>query len=491
MSTLISLSKENHKKTTAPVKIMQFGEGNFLRAFVDWFIQNMNDSGKYEGHVVVVQPLPQGRVQNLQDQDGLYTLILQGINESGKAVIKSRIIDVLDDFVNPYTEYTKFLKYASSPDLEVVISNTTEAGIYYEPKDVECDFASVTPLSYPGKLLAGLKARYVNLKGDKPLAIIPCELIDDNGIKLKEVLIRLANARKEEAGFIDYITNKCHYTTTLVDRIVPGFPRANFTELCEKFGYVDNNMVKGEYFHLYVLQHESFVEEKFPVHQIGLNAIYVDDVHPYKKRKVRILNGAHSSLVPVAYLAGFEEVGQSLSNKIVNKFLLDEINQEIVPTVQIAGVEKFATDVIDRFLNPFVNHKLMSIALNSITKYKERDLPTLLDNLKDGKKGEHLCFALAALICFYRGYRIKDGKKEAIALNDNPKFIEEFKSYWNEYDTNNDVEILADKALSNTEFWGMDLTTLPELKSQVINNLKLILSSKDGYSALKEFVENE
>ena len=491
MSELVSLSEKNHRKSREPIKILQFGEGNFLRAFVDWFIQKMNDSNQYHGHVVVVQPLSQGRVKNLQEQDGLYTLILQGINEQGQAVINSHIIDVLDDFVNPYDEYQKYLNYFSSSDLEVVISNTTEAGIYYEAKDVDCDMNNNTPISYPGKLFAGLKRRFETFHGERPLAIIPCELIDDNGIKLKEVLLHLARERKESEKFINYLMDGCHFTNTLVDRIVPGFPRQDFAKLCEQFGYIDNNMVKGEYFHLYVLQQEDFIEKRFPVDKIGLNAIYVKDVHPYKKRKVRILNGAHSSLVPVAYLAGFDEVGQSLLNPLVNQFLTAEINEEIVPTIKIAGVNKFADDVMARFKNPFVNHKLMAIALNSISKFRERDIPTIIDDIKAQRKVSHLCFALASLICFYRGYRINDGVKESIALNDKPEFIKKFNEYWEKYEKDHSVSSLVKSVLANTSFWGQDLNKIERLSQEVIKDVELILREPDGYKALETFLQNE
>ena len=488
MSELQVLSKLNHAKKTAPIRIMQFGEGNFLRAFVDWMIQKMNDSNLYNGHVVVVQPLEFGRVKELEKQDGLYTVILQGLNEEGEAVKEGELIDVLDDFVNPYSEYDKYLKYAESKDLEVVVSNTTEAGIAFEEKDVAIDLEKETPCSYPGKLLALLKRRYEVLGKDFGLALMPCELIDDNGDKLKEVLVKLAKARNESEGLIDFIENSCHYTTTLVDRIVPGFPRDEFSELCAKFGYVDNNMVKGEYFHLFVLKNEPFVEEKFPVHKVGLHAIYVPDVHPYKARKVRILNGSHTSLVPVAYLAGFNEVRESLLDEEVSKFLKEEIYEEIVPTIDVKDVENFADDVYQRFLNPFVHHALMSIALNSISKFKERDLPTLLDNYSAKKVyPRHLTYALASLIKFYEGIRVVDGKEEKIELKDTPSYLEAFESYYKAFNEDKDVSSLIHKVLSNVEFWGRDLSLEEGLEAEVIKYFTHIISSSSAYKALEEF----
>lgn len=481
-----TLSKKIRKKSEAKIKIRQFGEGNFLRAFVDWLIQKRNDSGKYSGHVVVVQPLPFGRIEELKKQDYLYTLILQGINEKGEAVKTHEVIDVIDDSVNPYTDFAKYLKYGESKDLEVVISNTTEAGIHYEEGDTKLDLSKDTPVSYPGKLLALLKHRYETLGKDYGLAIIPCELIDDNGDHLREVLNQLATKRNLDQGFIDYLNHSCHYTSTLVDRIVPGFPRDEFNKLCEDYGYIDNNRDKGEYFHFYVLKKEPFVQEKFPVDKVGLHAVYVEDVHPYKQRKVRILNGSHTSLVPVAYLSGYDEVRQSLLDARIRKFLEDEQNKEILPTLTAKGSEQFAKDVRKRFLNPYVHHALRSIALNSLPKFKERDLPTIRDNLKEGKIPSHLIFAFAALLVFYRGYRIKDGVKEEIKLQDDQKNLAFTKGLWVAFEKDGDVKKLADSFLSDKELWGEDLSEVPALANEFVSSLTLILNEKDRMSALRK-----
>lgn len=487
MSELAVLSAKNHAKKTAPIKIMQFGEGNFLRAFIDWMIQKMNDSGKYSGHVVVVQPLPQGRVANLAEQDGLYTLILQGLNEKGEAVRIHQVIDVLDEFVNPYLDNAAFLKYGESKDLEVVISNTTEAGIAFDEKDVAIDLDKQVAESYPGKLLALLRRRYRVLGPKYGLAIMPCELIDDNGDHLHEVLVQLAQARHEEEGFIDYLNKSCHYTSSLVDRIVPGFPRDEFPALCQEFGYVDNCLDKGEYFHLYVLKEEAYCQKKFPVDKVGLHAIYVPDVHPYKKRKVRILNGAHTSLVPVAYLSGFNEVRESLLDPEIKKFLLTELHDEIVPTITTKDAVAFANDVISRFLNPYVHHQLMSIALNSISKFKERDLPTVLDDLAAGKDPKHLLFALAALIKFYDGYRIKNGVKEPIALADTPDYLVAMRKYWDAYYAGGKLADVVHSVLANDSFWGQDLTKVKGLEAEVAHNLEKIVAAPSMYEAVKAF----
>ena len=246
------LSKKNYVKPSRKVKVLQFGEGNFLRAFIDWIIQKMNEKGVFDGGVCVVQPMPFGRVANLEEQDGLYTLILQG-RQNGQDIRVPQVIDVLEDFINPFTQYDKYLEYAKSEDLEFIISNTTEAGIAYDPTDTDL---SVTPKSYPGKLLAFLKARYDHFKGAKEagLEIIPCELIDYNGDTLKSVLVQLANHLNMDQEFINWLTEANRYYNTLVDRIVPGYPKGQDKQLWEEFGYEDNNMVIGEIFHLWVIQ---------------------------------------------------------------------------------------------------------------------------------------------------------------------------------------------------------------------------------------------
>lgn len=444
------LNRSNFKTGERPVKILQFGEGNFLRAFVDWILQNLNDSGVINSDVAVVQPMPVGRVKDLEKQDGLYTVCLEGIDK-GEKVQSRRIIDVLRDFINPFEEYDKYLAYAKSEDLEIVISNTTEAGIALDPSDT--DF-SICPKSFPGKLLALLKARYDHFGGDmsKGLAIIPCELIDHNGEELKKVLLELAGLAGMDAGFVDWLTAANHFTSTLVDRIVPGYPRDTANEICEETGFADNNIVKGEIFHLWVLQKEPFIQEKLPADKSGLNVIFADDITPYKQRKVKILNGSHTSMVPVAYLCGIDTVRESVSDEHVGKFIQELVNDEIKPTINLPKdeMDAFASSVIERFMNPFIRHELMSIALNSTTKFKTRLLPTYNDyRRKFGKSPKHILFSLASLIVFYRGKR----GDEDIALADSPEYLQFFKGLW---ELGSYLEI-AKRTLSNLDMWEQDL----------------------------------
>lgn len=449
------ISKKIFPKPERKIKIMQFGEGNFLRAFADWIIQDLNDKKAINSDVVVVQPMPTGRVKELAAQDGLYTLRLEGI-EGGKRVKNSQVINVIGDCVDPFTEYEKFLSYGESEDLQVVISNTTEAGIAVDPTDT--DF-TVCPRSFPGKLLALLKRRYDKFKGakDKGLCIIPCELIDDNGGELYRCLTELATINKMDKKFIKWVQTCNYFTSTLVDRIVPGYPRNEIEDIRKETGYIDNNVVKGEIFHLWVLKKEPHIQAVFPADKTGLNVIFVDDIKPYKQRKVKILNGSHTAMVPVAYLCGIDTVGEAVNDPAIGKFVRDFVFNEVNPTIDLPAdqMTAFANSVIERYQNPFIRHELMSIALNSTTKFRTRLLSTLLDYVKiKGELPKHLLFAFAALILFHRGRR----GNEEIKLNDDPEYLTRWKYLWANF--NGDYTTLARTVLGWTDVWGVDMNTI-------------------------------
>lgn len=465
------------------VKIMQFGEGNFLRAFVEWILQDLNDKGAINANVVLVQPMPFGRVKELADQDGLYTLRLEGI-DGGKKVKNSQVINVVGDCLNPFAEYEKFLAYGKSEDLQIVISNTTEAGITVDPTDT--DF-TVCPKSYPGKLLALLKARYDHYNGDKNrgLAIIPCELIDNNGDELKRCLNELAEINKMDKKFVEWLNTANHFTSTLVDRIVPGYPKNEIEEIQKETGYIDHNVVKGEIFHLWVLKKEAYIQEVLPADKTGLNVIFADDIKPYKQRKVKILNGSHTAMVPVAYLCGIDTVGESVNDPTIGKFVREFVFEEVNPTIALPQdqMTAFANSVIERYQNPFIRHELMSIALNSTTKFKTRLLPTLTDYVKiKGTLPKRLLFAYSALVVFHNGKR---GDAD-IALNDDPAYLAKWKELWTNF--NGDYKKLAHDALAWKEAWDMDMNTIhPEITATVAKYLEAI-QTKGMRAAVEELV---
>ena len=479
------LNSKLFNKPKRKIKIMQFGEGNFLRAFVEWIIQDLNDKGAISSDVVLVQPMPFGRVNDIAAQDGLYTLRLEGI-DGGKNVKSSQVINVVGDCVNPFADYEKFLKYGESEDLEVIISNTTEAGIAVDPTDTDL---SVCPKSFPGKLLALLKRRYDKFGGDKSkgLNIIPCELIDNNGDELYRCLIELAGINKMDAAFIEWIKTACHFTSTLVDRIVPGYPKNEIEDIRKETGYIDNNVVKGEIFHLWVLKKEPSVQKALPADSTGLNVIFADDIKPYKQRKVKILNGSHTALVPVAYLAGIDTVGEAVNDPAIGKFVHDFVFDEVNPTIDLPQdqMTAFANSVIERYRNPYIRHELMSIALNSTTKFKTRLLPTLTDYVRiTGGLPQHLIFSFAALVLFHRGKR----GEEDIKLADDLAYLAKWKELWDGFD--GDYVKLAKSALGWTEAWNTDMNGIhPEITETVAKYLKA-MCEKGMRAAVDCFVNN-
>ncbi len=462
------------ERPSRPIKVLQFGEGNFLRAFVDWIINTMNKKGVFNGNVAVVQPMPFGRVNDMKTQDGLYTLYLQG-KQDGKTVRTHEIIDSIGDLIDPFAEYDKYLSYAKSKDLQFIISNTTEAGIAYDGTDT--DF-SKTPKSYPGKLLAFLRERYNAFNGDlnAGLYIMPCELIDHNGDTLKEVVVKLARTCGFEEEFINWITKANKFYNTLVDRIVPGYPRDNAQECQEELGYIDNSMVVGEIFHLWCIDGDDIksLEEAFPAPAAGLNVLYVDSIVPYKQRKVKILNGCHTAIVPVAYLAGVDAVAETMADPQLGKYARDFMFDEVIPTIDIPHDQMVAytNSVIERYENPFVHHLLMSIALNSVTKFKTRDLPTILQSLEANRFPKHALFSLAALIAFYKGERTLGGKSEVIELKDDQWALDFFKAEWSNFTlTKEACKKITEDFLGLENHWDMNLNSLEGVTEFVSNAL--------------------
>lgn len=468
-------------KSDRPVKILQFGEGNFLRAFVDNFFQVLNEKELFNGSICVVQPLSFGRVKDLEEQGGLYTLYLEGINK-GKVVKEHQIIDVLTDFINPYEQLDKYLEYARSKDLEYIISNTTEAGIVYEEELIS---KTKTPNSFPAKLLLFLHERFNHFKGSKEagLEIIPCELIDDNGTKLLEILVKLAEFNKLSDEFIKWLKEDNYYFNTLVDRIVPGYPRDEIDEITKELGYIDHSIVKGEIFHLWVLDNDQGYRSKLeqPFKKSGLEVFFVDSIKPYKERKVKILNGTHTAMVPVSYLIGHEAVKESMEDPIILEFVKSLVYEEIIPTIELSfnDMDKFAKSVFERYLNPFVHHLLMSISLNSVSKYKSRILPTVLGQEKLGHFPKHALFSLAALIRFYKGV---DEKGAKINLSDDKEFLALFKKLWE----TNDLDLIVSKFLS-LDFWETTYLQKPEVIKFVTKYLK-VMNDEGMLVALKQLL---
>ncbi|MDT8717399.1 tagaturonate reductase [Clostridium sp. 19966] len=466
----MKLNKESYKEyKTYPEKVVQFGEGNFLRAFVDWQIDKMNKEAGFNGSVVVVQPLANGLVNMLNNQDGLYTLYLEGIKD-GKAIREHSVINSISRGINPYTQYDEYLKVATQPEIRFIISNTTEAGIAMEESD---KLEGGVQSSYPGKLTAFLYNRFKHFDGDKSkgLIIIPCELIDRNGEKLKKIVLEYAKLWNLGEEFVTWINEANTFCCSLVDRIVPGYPRDRINEILAELGYEDNLVDVGEQFHLWVVEGPEWIKKEFPVDEAGLNIKFVEDMTPYRTRKVRILNGAHTALVPVSYLYGLETVGESVDHEVIGKYIKDVIYEEIIPTLDLPEDELkyFAGAVLERFMNPFVKHYLMSIALNSMSKYETRDLPSLTEYVnRKGELPKKLVFSLAALIEFYKGKR----GTEDIALKDDEDILNLYKSLWANYDgTEAGLKEIVTSVLAYEKNWKKNLNEIPGLTDAVTKYL--------------------
>lgn len=458
-----------------PEKILQFGEGNFLRCFVDWMFHELNKSGKFNGSVVAVQPIANGMANMLNAQDGLYTIYLRGL-KNGKPESTHETVDVISRAINPYEDFDAYLKTAEQPEMRYIISNTTEAGIAYDDSDLP---TLTPPSSYPAKLTVWLNHRYKTFNGDasKGVHIIPCELIEKNADNLKRIVLQLADRWALGEDFVQWLNTACTFSNTLVDRIVPGYPRERIAEITEELGFEDKQVVEGEHFHLWVIEAPESLQQELPFPSIGLDVKYVEDMAPYRTRKVRILNGAHTTLVPVAYLYGLDTVRESVEHPVVGKFIKEAIFEEIIPTLDLSKeeLEQFANDVIDRFRNPYIKHLLMSISLNSWSKFETRVLPSLLEyKNRKGSIPQKLSFALAATIAFYRGKR----GEEAISLNDDLVLLELLKAAWAKYDgTDESIESVVVEVLGFEKNWKMDLNKVEGLTTAVTKHLVNIVNS--------------
>ncbi|CAN5315693.1 tagaturonate reductase [soil metagenome] len=454
-----------------PVKVLQFGAGNFLRGFADWMIDILNEKTNFNGAIQVIQSISQGAGSGLADQEGLYHVVVSGI-KSGKTFRETRLITSVAGTINPKEDFAAFIEIAKNPDLQFVISNTTEAGISFNEKDSD---PGILSSSFPGKVTALLFHRYTYFNGstDKGLIFLPCELIEKNGETLKSIILQYAAHWKLTKEFSSWISDHNTFCNTIVDRIVPGFPKEIIKDIREATGYEDNLVVMAEPFYSWIIEAPLFVQSKFPVKLAKLDVQFANSLVPYRTRKVRILNGAHTTLVPVAYLKGLRTVRESIEDPSVGNYLRKAIFEEIVPTLDLPPDElrKFADDVIERFLNPSIRHELISISLNSISKFKVRVLPSILRYIEiKHEMPQRLLFSLAALIRFYKG----SWESQTVPLNDTPEVLSFFKAVW----LTGRSEDIVQKTLANKSFWGRDLNQTHGLYDCVAHHLAYIESHR-------------
>jgi len=424
---------KNYKKIKRREKIIQFGEGGFLRGFVDWILQEMNEKTDFNASAVVVQPIEKGMCDKLSEQNCVYTHIMRGL-EDGKAVTKSKIIDSISRCVKPYDNYDEYLALAENPDFRFVFSNTTESGIVYDKDD---DMFAKPPKSFPAKVTALLYKRFTLGLGG--FIFMPCELIDKNGETLKSIILKIADDNKLGEAFRLWIETENIFCNTLVDRIVTGYPRDEKIEL----DYTDNMLNTSELFHLWVIEGPKDILKEIPFDKTGLNIIVTDNLEMYRTRKVRILNGAHTSMIPYAMLEGIETVKECMEDENMSAFVKKCVFDEIIPTLDLPREEliSYADDVFERFNNPFIKHLCASISLNSVSKFKVRVLPSILEYIKRfDKMPENLILSFYKLIEFYK--------------NGTPTDDEEIIKFMKEKS--------IEEILSNKDFWDEDLSFLCE-----------------------------
>ena len=464
-------------KTRRPIKAIQFGEGNFLRAFVDLTIDKLNEETSFNGNIVIVKPR-KGSVEKYNTQDCIYTAVIRGL-ENGKLIEDYRKITSVEKCISPYENYDEYIHLADNPDLRFIFSNTTEAGITYRKDDRLEDNPQE---SFPGKVTALLYRRYKTFNGDptKGLIFIPCELIDKAGVRLRKIILQHAEDWNLEEGFKTWLNASSDFCNSLVDRIVPGYPEKDASRIEDKLGYTDPLMFAAEPFMLWVIECEGKThEDEFP----SKNIIWTDDMSFYRTRKVRILNGAHTMTVLAAFMKGLDTVRECIDDKLMNAYIRKGLFDEIIPTMDgnSKELEKYAEAVLERFGNPFIEHKLLSIALNSVSKFKTRVLPSLLDYIENKKEiPEVLSFSLSALIAFYEGklnadatalIGNRDGKEYTIS--DSKDVLETFGSiYGRNYDTFEEkAKAITHEVLSRTDWWGFDLNRIEGLEDKIESNI--------------------
>ncbi len=468
--------QQKFSRAQRPIRILQFGEGNFLRAFVDWMIDIANEKDLFDGSIVLVKPIPFGSLQAFADQDCLYTVSLRG-QENGRETIQNRVITSIADTVDAYGEYERYAEYAQLETLRFIVSNTTEAGIVYSESD---QLAMCPPSSYPGKLTKFLyeRAEHFQYAPEKGLIILPVELIDDNGSRLQECVCQLAQRWQLGDRFLHWLKESCVFASTLVDRIVTGYPKEEVETLWQQWGYQDQLLVTGEPFALWVIQSAKDISAELPLAQAGLPVIFTDNLKPYKQRKVRILNGAHTSFVLASYLCGHNTVLESMKDPLILSFIKAVIFEEVIPTLSLPKeeLEAFAAAVLERFLNPFVKHMLLSISLNSVSKWRARCLPSLLQYLQINRTvPPRLAFSLAALIAFDCGHTLENGALLAQREGETYRIIDD-EAVLSFFAQNHALPAgeLTRLFLSRQDFWGQDLTLVIGLADAVARALETI-----------------
>jgi tagaturonate reductase len=466
----------------SPITVLQIGEGNFLRGFFDWMVHESRKQGLFKGSIAVTQPRPSGKpkIEALAGQDGIYTLVVRGI-ENGANVERTEVISVFAEAFDPYTDWEKMCRLAVSPDLQFVVSNTTEAGLVYRPEPL----TEGTPIvSFPGKVAYLLYRRYLAFEGasDRGLILLPCELLERNGDSLKEAVLKYAADWELPVPFAEWVRTSNRFLNSLVDRIVTGYPDQDQAESWfSDWGYRDELLSTTEPYHLWAIEGEPKLDERLPLQSAGLNVLWVDDLKPYQQRKVRILNGAHTLMTPLGILHGVEHVRELMEHERLGAFVRTTVMNEIIPSLPYPEVEMraYADGVFERYSNPYIRHRLADIAMNSLSKFKARLIPSLSHYAERGEPiPEGLLLGFAALIRYYRVYRNGD-QYEGVSLlgskyvvRDDANALETIAAIWAKAnESGQELAVMATQLLSESALWGQDLNRWPGVAEAVTSHL--------------------
>ncbi|ANY67374.1 altronate oxidoreductase [Paenibacillus sp. BIHB 4019] len=472
------------------ITVLQIGEGNFLRGFADWMLQECHKQGLFSGGVAVTQPRPGGKpkIDALAKQDGLYTLVIRGL-ENGAAVQRKEVVTVFAKAFDPYSEWEALVQLAESKDLRFVVSNTTEAGLAYRPEPLQ---EGQPVQSYPGKLAYLLYRRFLAFEGaaDSGLICLPCELLERNGDELKACVLRYSEDWGFPQAFKEWVEQDNRFLNSLVDRIVTGYPdEQQAQQWFEEWGYEDPMLTTAEPYHFWAIEAEPELDEQLPLRRAGLNVHFVEDLKPFQLRKVRILNGAHTLMTPLALVHGLEQVREVMEHAEFGPYVRDAVEQEIIPALPLpeGELKDYAAAVYERFLNPFIRHRLADIAMNSISKFKVRLLPSLLDYADRGQPvPARLVRAFAGLLRYYKvesdgsgAYTGTDLLGTVYTVRDDAGALAALAAAWASEGTAQGAEAAAGSAqaqaerlLALSELWGRDLQAVPGLAEAVASQLE-------------------
>ncbi len=455
-----------HAPQVHPVRAIQFGAGRFLRGFFDWMVERLNQEGNFQAAVAVVRPTDQGPYQELLDQEGLFHVVLRGLQD-GRPVDQITLVRCVADAVQPHQAYEAFLALATLSGVRLVVSNTTETGIRFQPEPFPTDRPAET---FPGKLAALLYRRFQHVEGaaDGGWILLPCELVEDNGQRLREAVLQYAAHWDLPSGFHAWVERACLFCNTLVDRIVTGWPQEGADALWDRIGFQDRLLTVAEPYHLWAIQAPEWVAQAFPAAEAGLNVHFVQDITPFRERKVRLLNGAHTAMTPLGLLAGLETVGQVVEDPELGPFIRALMEEEIVPSMDLPLTElrAYVVQVWDRFRNPFLRHRLADILLYSISKWRVRLLPTLRAySERFGHLPPRTVLALAGLLRLYRG----EWQGCPLPIQDEPAPVARIQAAWAR---GGSLDLLAARLLQDSTLWEQDLTLIPGLVSAVAKALE-------------------